>query len=141
LQFGAGAAPWVHLIGRGLLLLVQLLTLLQLHADCPIFVLLDTKTVQGSYWAWSRIADLLQQQLLSLSVQGIDDAGNVKMSYVQRIHVLNVGFYLYSHDSAAVLGALLACMCCNDFAKASNLLKASSLSSSQNRHMPVVPCM
>jgi hypothetical protein len=79
-RLGAGLAPWLHLVGRALLLLAQLLVLLPQEgciflAEHPGFSCLNITQ------SWS-IAEALQESLQGLLLPGLSAADAAKVSWV-----------------------------------------------------------
>lgn len=79
LQLGPGAAPWLHVAGRILLLLAQLLALL----PCKGFQI-AAPNADHAQKMWSSITDQLKEQLQTLFLPGVIDAAYATVGWVDR---------------------------------------------------------
>jgi hypothetical protein len=80
LQLGPGSGPWLHIAGRVLLLLAQLLPLLP-KADSRPEAQPTVERVQLACEVWSSICDRLQEQLRTLSLPGVSDVDCAKVGW------------------------------------------------------------
>jgi hypothetical protein len=85
-QLGSGPGPWLHLAGRGLLLLAQLLKQLP-HQGCPFSAPQSgaralTVSVITIVETWGSIAERLQGQLQDLTLLGVADEDAAKVRWV-----------------------------------------------------------
>uniref|UniRef100_A0A383VSZ7 C2H2-type domain-containing protein n=1 Tax=Tetradesmus obliquus TaxID=3088 RepID=A0A383VSZ7_TETOB len=99
LQLGPGAAPWLHVAGRILLLLAQLLALL----PCKGFQM-AAPNADHAQKMWSSITDQLKEQLQTLFLPGVSDAAYATVigKLLRRAAALQCSWQRWSALKAAV---------------------------------------